>query len=231
VSSLRHLEARIGYRFEDQALLVRALTHRSQGAKNYERLEFLGDALLGFVIAETLYQKFDAADEGQLSRLRSRIVRKETLAEVARELNLGEHLLLGQGELKSGGFNRDSILSDALEAIIGGIYLESGHPIVAKLIATWFAPKIEALSLSQTQKDAKTRLQEFLQGKALPLPEYRVIDIQGKSHDQIFTVQCCGDSLTDDLVGTGSSRKIAEQNAAALALEKLAISKDEGGVT
>jgi len=221
VSTLKQLENRLGYRFEDQDLLTRALTHRSQGTKNYERLEFLGDAILGVVIAETLYHKFDVADEGQLSRLRSRIVRKETLAEVARELNLGEHLLLGLGELKSGGFNRDSILSDALEAIMGGIYLESGHGVVANLIETWFGQKIDALSLSQTQKDPKTRLQEFLQGKALPLPEYRVIDVQGKSHDQIFTVQCCGEELADDLIGKGSSRKIAEQNAAAAALERL----------
>ena len=130
---------------------------------------------------------------------------------------------MGLGELKSGGFKRDSILSDALEAIIGGIYLESGHLVVAERITVWFGTRIAALSLSQTQKDPKTRLQEYLQGKALELPEYRVIDVQGKSHDQIFTVQCCGAKLDDNLIGTGSSRKIAEQNAAATALERLQI--------
>ncbi len=219
--SLKQLESRLGYRFEDQDLLTRALTHRSQGARNYERLEFLGDALLGVVIAETLYRQFEAANEGQLSRLRARIVRKETLAKVARTLNLGDHLLLGLGELKSGGFNRDSILSDVLEAIIGGIYLESGHQVVAERIAVWFGSELESLSLSETQKDAKTRLQEHLQGKALELPEYKVINVEGKSHDQIFTVQCCGSELAPDLIGKGSSRKIAEQNAATAALKML----------
>lgn len=223
MSSRTQLESRLGYHFKDEELLTRALTHRSHGAKNYERLEFLGDAILDVVVSETLYQKFETASEGQLSRLRSKIVRKETLAEVARSLELGDCLLLGLGELKSGGFKRDSILSDALEAIIGGIYLESGHLVVAERIAVWFASRLEALSLSQTQKDPKTRLQEYLQGRSLELPEYRVIDVQGKSHDQIFTVQCCGSKLDDNLIGTGSSRKMAEQNAAATALERLQI--------
>ena len=223
MTSLKHLENRLGYVFEDQELLTRALTHRSFGARNYERLEFLGDAILGVVIAEVLFRKFETAKEGQLSRLRSKIVRKETLAKVARTLNLGEHLLLGLGERKSGGFKRDSILSDVLEAIIGSIYLESGHAVIADRITTWFASELEALSLSSTQKDPKTRLQEYFQSKALELPEYLVIDVEGKSHDQIFTVQCRGQELAADVIGKGPSRKIAEQNAAAAALKTLQI--------
>ena len=221
MNPLKHLERRLGYSFDDQSLLTRALTHRSQGARNYERLEFLGDALLGVVIAEILFKKFETANEGQLSRLRSKIVRKETLATVARTLNLGDHLILGQGELKSGGFNRDSILSDVLEAIIGGMYLEVGQDVVAERITHWFADELAALSLSQTQKDPKTRLQEYLQAKALAPPEYKVINVEGKSHDQIFTVQCCGSELAADLIGKGTSRKIAEQNAATAALKML----------
>ena len=217
------LQHRLGYEFADPDLLSRALTHRSHKDGNYERLEFLGDSILDFVIAEYLYHRFPDAREGQLSRLRARIVRRETLAEVAREFGLGDFLIMGSGELKSGGFERASILSDVLEAIIGGIYLEAGLKTVNERIISWFGPRLEALTLARSQKDPKSLLQEFLQSKKSGLPEYSIIGIEGKSHDQVFTVECKVALLEQPLIGVAASRRDAEQMAAQQALAGLGV--------
>jgi len=215
------LEKVLGYQFKQQTNLVMALTHRSAGSKHNERLEFLGDAVLGMVIAEKLYKLFPDVPEGNLTRLRSSIVKGDTLADVAREFDLGEYLILGSGELKSGGFRRSSILADAVEAIIGAVYLESGLEVVEPLILSWFADRIKKLDPNEHPKDDKTRLQEYLQGRKLPLPSYTVTEITGKSHDQDFVVECEVPKLPDVVVGKGKSRRKAEQQAARVALEKL----------
>lgn len=217
------LQQRLGYSFSDPDLLSRALTHRSHTGGNYERLEFLGDSILNFIIAEHLYHQFPAAREGQLSRLRARMVRRDTLADVAREFNLGDFLIMGSGELKSGGFERASILSDVLEAIIGGIYLEAGLAVVAERIVTWFESRLQILTLDKSQKDPKSLLQEFLQGKQCPLPEYSIIGVEGKSHDQIFTVECVVSLLAEPMLGVAASRRDAEQLAARQALTSLGV--------
>ena len=217
------LEHRLGYAFADPDLLARALTHRSHQDRNYERLEFLGDSILSFAIAEYLYHRFPEAREGQLSRLRARIVRRETLAEVAREFGLGDFLIMGSGELKSGGFERSSILSDVLEAIIGGIYLEAGVATVVERINSWFGPRLEALSLGRSQKDPKSLLQEYLQSKKSGLPEYSIMSIEGKSHDQVFTVECRVSLLAQPLVGVAANQRDAEQMAARQALAGLGV--------
>ena len=172
--NLAKLQRDLGYEFDDQLLLSQALTHRSFGSKNNERLEFLGDSIVNFVIGEALYRRFDTANEGQLSRLRAKMVRQSTLAEVARDLALGDHLIMGIGELKSGGFERDSILSDALEAIIGAIYLDANLGRVQQQILRWFESRIELLSLNKPLKDAKSRLQEYMQERQIELPIYDV---------------------------------------------------------
>lgn len=227
------LQYRLGYDFVDQDLLTRALTHRSHhvsnqpkgghGLGNYERLEFLGDSILGFIVAEYLYHRFHEAHEGQLSRLRARIVRRETLAEVARAFSLGDFLIMGSGELKSGGFERASILSDVLEAIIGGIYLEAGLDVARERVLLWFASELEALTLSQSQKDPKTLLQEFLQSRQRGLPTYSIVGVVGKSHDQTFTVECRIAKHDEVLQGIASSRRDAEQIAATKALDSLGV--------
>lgn len=220
------LQRKLGYSFNNEDLLRRALTHRSHSAENNERLEFLGDAILNFVIAETLYARFPTAREGQLSRLRARLVRRQTLAGLAREFDLGNHLIMGTGELKSGGFERDSILSDVLEAIIGAIYIDSNLPRVSKSIHDWFYTRLEALSLDKSQKDSKSKLQEFLQARQANLPEYVVIEVTGQSHDQRFTVECRSELLEVPVRGEGGSRRIAEQNAATVALTALGVDHD-----
>ena len=217
------LEHRLGYSFSDPGLLALALTHRSHQGGNYERLEFLGDAILSFVVAEYLYHRFPEAEEGQLSRLRARIVRRETLAEVARGFSLGDFLIMGAGELKSGGFERASILSDVLEAIIGGIYLEAGLETVVERVTAWFEPHLTALNLGRSQKDPKSLLQELLQSKKSGLPEYSVIAVEGKSHDQVFTVECRVSLLQQPLVGVAANRRDAEQMAASRALAGLGV--------
>jgi ribonuclease III len=171
VTAHNKLQQRLGYSFSDPELLNRALTHRSHTGRNYERLEFLGDSILNFIIAEHLFHQFPAAREGQLSRLRARMVRRDTLADIAREWKLGDFLIMGSGELKSGGFERASILSDVLEAIIGGIYLEAGMAVVAERIVAWFETRLQVLTLDRSQKDPKSLLQEYLQAKQCPLPE------------------------------------------------------------
>lgn len=223
---LEALERTLGYSFGNGELLERALTHRSHNSRNNERLEFLGDAILNFVIAEELFTRFTAAREGQLSRLRARLVRRQTLAEIAREMNIGDHLIMGSGELKSGGFDRDSILSDSMEAIIGAIYVDSGLDLVRSAILDWFYSRLEPLSLEKSQKDSKSRLQEFLQSRQANLPEYVVVDVSGKSHDQTFVVECRSELLEVPARGEGGSRRVAEQNAAAIALVRLGIDHD-----
>ena len=211
----------LGYTFANEANIVEALTHRSASKQHNERLEFLGDAILGMVIAKALYQRFPKQPEGKLTRMRSSLVKGDTLAEVAREFALGELLLLGPGELKSGGFRRDSILADAVEAIIGAIYLEAGMEKCETLVLDWFAPRLEALDPEAVSKDDKTRLQEYLQSNKHPLPLYEVTEIKGKSHDQTFYVECNVEGLKKAVVGKGNSRRRAEQKAAKQAFEKL----------
>ncbi len=213
--ALDDLVNRLGWQFQDPGLLETALTHRSAGSRNNERLEFLGDAVLGFVIAEWLYQAFTEVSEGQLSRLRASLVKGETLAGIARQLDLGDYLRLGSGELKSGGFRRDSILSDALEAVLGAIYLDGGFEACKAMIRTLFADRLGELSSLDEHKDPKTRLQEYLQSRKLVLPVYEVLGVSGKAHRQHFVVECRVDATGEHVVrGEGSSRRRAEQSAA-----------------
>ena len=211
----------LGYKFADRDNLTLALTHRSAAKLHNERLEFLGDAVLGMVIAKALFSRFPAQPEGKLTRMRASLVKGDTLAEVAREFELGDLLLLGPGELKSGGFRRNSILADAVEAIIGSIYLEAGLAVCEPLILNWFDSRLVALDPDTAPKDDKTRLQEYLQARKAPLPVYEVAEITGKSHDQTFFVECQVKGLSETLVGKGNSRRRAEQKAAKLAFERL----------
>ena len=222
--SLDELTRQLGYTFRDESLLVTALTHRSKSHANNERLEFLGDAILGFIVAEMLYSRFAKASEGQLSRFRSSLVKKDTLAKLARKFSLGDYLLLGVGELKSGGFRRDSILADAMEAIIGAMYLDGGIDNVRLFIAENLESRIEKLSLAGSDsKDPKTSLQEYLQARHLALPIYEVMTTTGDDHNQCFEVSCSIEGLEKPVIGTGSSRRRAEQSAARLALEQLGV--------
>jgi ribonuclease-3 len=202
-------------------LLIRALTHRSYSSDNYERLEFLGDSLLGFIIADAIYERFPGADEGQLTRLRASLVKQETLAELGREINLGAYLILGPGALKSGDHARDSILSDVIEAIIGAIYLDGGIRPCRKLVNRMFASRLVLCEPDSIFKDPKTRLQEFLQERSRELPEYSIIDVSGPPHKQSFKVQCKIVDIDQAFIGKGSSRRRAEQDAAKKALRAL----------
>ncbi len=224
MSNLERLQATLEYSFEDPSLLRLALTHRSRGARNYERLEFLGDSILGFVVADWLYHNYADLAEGKLSRMRSSLVRRETLAVVARSLNLSDHLILGEGELKSGGFNRDSILADTVESIIGALYLDSGFDRAHEFIHRNFEQQFKEISADATHKDPKSRLQEAMQKKGLSLPKYEIIDTSGAQHDQEFTVECRLDGVSLDGAPIVSqsrarSRRAAEQAAAAEALD------------
>ena len=224
-----HLELakRLGYTFHDAALLARALTHRSHSSQNYERLEFLGDSILGFVIADALYDRFPQLDEGDLTRLRATLVRRETLAQLARELNFGDYLELGSGELKSGGFDRDSILADTLEAVFGAVYkdrdLEAARAVVLRL----YLPLLDRIDPHSIRKDSKTRLQEFLQNKSIETPVYNVLEVSGKPHQQHFVVECRVPGLNEVIRGEGNSRRHAEQAAAARACEILDCDTDD----
>ena len=211
----------IDYQFKDDALLKQALTHRSASKKHNERLEFLGDAVLGLVIAQRVYEKFPDLPEGKLTRMRSNLVKGETLAKVARELDLGGLIKLGPGELKSGGHRRDSILADAVEAIIGAIYLDAGLESATATIDKLFAERITKLDPKVQIKDNKTQLQEYLQSRQMALPDYQVSNISGKDHAQTFTVICDVPALKLQQSGEGRSRRIAEQEAAKLVLEKI----------
>ena len=218
------LESRLGYSFQQQELLEQALTHRSFSSLNYERLEFLGDAVLNFSIAAALYERFAETTEGVLSRLRARLVKQEALAEVAREIDLGTHLVMGSGELKRAGFERDSTLADALEAVLGAIYLDGGMDAVSTSVATLFSERLERLSVADAGKDAKTRLQEYLQAEGESVPEYKLVKTRGKPPNEVFEVECHSSRFNQAIRSTGSSRKKAEQSAAAAALLELGVS-------
>ena len=209
--------ASLGYRFQQPELLEAALTHRSASARNNERLEFLGDALLSMVIAEYLFEHYAKASEGELSRLRASLVKGETLAELARGLKLGDWLRVGAGELKSGGFRRESILSDTLEAVFGAVYLDGGLAACRPLILRLYEDRLARLTSAGELKDPKTRLQEHLQARQHPLPVYNVLEIRGEPHAQSFTVECL--VAEAHAVATGSSRRKAEQEAARQMLE------------
>lgn len=210
-----------GYEFCDTGLLTQALTHRSAGNRNNERLEFLGDAVLGLVISDAIYARFTSASEGDLSRLRSRLVRKETLASVAKEHQLGDHIKLGQGELATGGHRRSSILADAVEAVLGAVYLDGGFNAAATVIERWFRERIEALPDADSLKDSKTRLQEYLQARQHPLPQYELVDTTGADHARTFYVRCSVNGLELVQDATGTSRRKAEQASAQKMLEAL----------
>ncbi len=219
----RWLREALGYQARDRALFRAALTHRSAAGPNNERLEFLGDAVLNLAIAERLYRAFPQATEGDLSRLRARVVSREPLAEVAASLNLGEVLQLGSGELKSGGFRRQSILADSLEAVLGAIFLDAGLSAVEGVIAALFAARITSLPDPATLKDPKTRLQEYLQAHSLTLPRYEVEQVEGQAHAQTFRVSCEVAALGRRVHGGGSSRRRAEQEAAQRMLSELGL--------
>lgn len=213
-----------GYQFRQKNLLEQALTHRSYSRQlNNERLEFLGDSILNLIISNHIYERFSAADEGDLSRIRASLVKEETLALVARQINLGDFIHLGGGELKSGGFRRASILSDALEALIGAIYLDSDYAQTEAAVLHLYQEQLQNIDADANLRDPKTRLQEHLQANKNSLPSYQVEQIFGKSHDQVFTVSCKLTDLDMQSNGKGSSRKKAEQQAAQKILDKLGI--------
>jgi ribonuclease III len=211
---IRWVRGRLGYEPRDPSLFVAALTHRSASNRNNERLEFLGDAVLNLVIAQHLYLAFPDASEGDLSRLRARVVSAEPLAEVAAAIGLGDELQLGSGELKTGGFRRQSILADAFEAVCGALFLDGGLGAAEDVIRRLFEPKIAILPAPETLKDAKTRLQEYLQSRGYSLPRYTVDRIEGEAHAQTFHVACDVPDLGRRSQGSGSSRRRAEQDAA-----------------
>lgn len=212
---------KIDYRFDDPHLFDQALTHRSFGAANNERLEFLGDAVLGMVISDILYGRFPQASEGELSQLRASLVKGTVLAQVARELGLGECIHLGDGELKTGGSKRASILANTFEALIGALYIDAGLKVCREKVECWFAGRLSALSLDEPGKDAKTRLQEHLQKIGRPLPVYELLECSGEAHQRTFTVRCRLRDSACQNVGSGSSRKRAEQIAAGALLAQI----------
>jgi ribonuclease-3 len=214
ISEAGSLDQKLGYVFRKPELLLRALTHRSYSQENNERLEFLGDGVLGCIMAKHLYGRYPQLSEGDLSRLRSSLVREETLALLARQLGLGEQLRLGEGELKSGGSCRPSMLADALEALFGAVFLDGGFESAEKAVLNVFVPCLEQMELHLPGKDAKTQLQEYLQGQHVQLPKYTVIATQGAAHAQTFRVECAIPALNISAVGEGSSRRNAEQQAA-----------------
>jgi ribonuclease III len=220
-TAVEWLRDSFGYECRDPALLEAALTHRSAGGPHNERLEFLGDAVLNCVIAMLVFREFGAADEGDLSRFRSSLVSGEALAVIAAEVGVGDQLRLGSGELKSGGFRRKSILADTLEAILGAIYLDGGFDAAAKTIERLFVSRLDRLPSAAELKDPKTRLQEALQARGLPLPTYSVESVSGEAHSQMFQVSCSVDVLGLKTLAAGGSRRRAEQAAAQLMLEGL----------
>jgi ribonuclease-3 len=223
-AELKRLERRIGYTFSDFSLLQQALTHRSALGNHNERLEFLGDSILSYAISTDLYTRFPKVDEGDLSRMRATLVCGKMLAEIGREFQLGDCLILGPGELKSGGFRRDSIIADGVEAIIGAAFLDSDIVTVKKLILKWFDSRLNTIEPGISQKDPKTRLQEHLQSRKQPLPIYEVLEIKGEAHNQRFTMSCSIDGLKS-VQGQGTSRRKAEQIAAGKMLETLSGAK------
>lgn len=202
------------YDFKDPKFLKMALTHRSKGGEHNERLEFLGDAVVNFVIAEILYQQFPRATEGELSRWRASLVNRDALAGLAKDFDLGRYIFLGPGELRSGGHERSSILSCTMEAVIGAVYLDGGFEAARARIVDWYEVLLQSLSSASSHKDPKTLLQEYLQSRRLALPVYKVDEIAGEAHQQTFTVSCHVDGLTEFTLGKGTSRRRGEQEAA-----------------
>ena len=216
------LERLIGHDFSNKALLTQALTHRSFGSTNNERLEFLGDGVLNFIVASQLYLKFPKLDEGDLSRLRAHLVKEPTLGEIALTLNIGDALKLGEGELKSGGWRRPSVLADALEAMIGAVFLDAGFAAAEAVVIKLFTPLIEKIDPKAIDKDPKSLLQEYLQSKKIDVPTYEVLAIEGEAHCQTFRVECRVAKFNIVTQGEGTSRRAAEQQAAELANQEIA---------
>ena len=221
MNALPVLQTRISYSFTQPELLQQALTHRSFSASNNERLEFLGDSVLNFIIAHQLFNLFPNLPEGDLSRLRAKLVKEASLAEIATDLHLGDALKLGEGELKSAGWRRPSSLADALEAIVGAVYLDGGFDAAQKVVALLYRDKLSIIDPKAIDKDAKSQLQEYLQSKKMDLPEYQVVSIEGEAHAQTFTVQCFIKKLKLTTTGVGTSRRVAEQQAAKLAMDNI----------
>lgn len=218
MASTATLETALDYHFQDASLLEQALTHRSHGARHNERLEFLGDSVLNFVVAAMLYNRFAKIDEGDLSRLRANLVKQSALADIAQRLSLSQYLRLGEGELKSGGFRRPSILADTLEAIFGAIFLDAGFDAAQQTIAKLYMPILQGVDPKTLGKDPKTLLQELLQGRKLDLPAYTVVATHGAAHSQMFDVECSIPALNIKVLAAGSSRRAAEQLAATQAI-------------
>ena len=217
--NLQLLQSRLGYTFQDAALLQQALTHRSHSSLHNERLEFLGDSILNCVVASVLYERFSALDEGDLSRLRANLVKQQALYEIAQKLELSQFLRLGEGELKSGGFRRPSILADTLEALLGAIFLDAGFNAARDVIRAFYIPILDTVDPRTLGKDAKTLLQEFLQSKKISLPTYNVVATHGAAHSQEFEIECLVPKLNIQVFGRGGSRRAGEQAAARLAID------------
>ncbi len=217
--SLKSLQERLGHSFNDASLLQQALTHRSHSGIHNERLEFLGDSVLNCVVASILYERYSGIDEGDLSRLRANLVKQQSLYEIAQRLDLSLCLRLGEGELKSGGFRRPSILADTLEALLGAIFLDAGFDAVRLVIRAFYIPLLDSVDPQTLGKDAKTLLQEYLQSKKIPLPQYNVVATHGAAHNQDFEIECLVPKLAIQVYGRGASRRAGEQAAAKLALE------------
>lgn len=224
-ATLRQLGDKLGYEFRDLSLLQMALTHRSFGRVNNERLEFLGDSLLNFCIAEKLYRDHPHLSEGGLSRLRANLVNGEVLAVLAKKLTIGDYLRLGPGEVKSGGLQRKSILANTMEAIIGAVFLDGGIDICRQRILHWFIEQLQLTSVQGVKKDPKTSLQEFLQAKKYPLPQYTVLSVEGREQNQVFKIECRVPGLVESVIGQGSNRRYAEQDAAERFLSLLRVSR------
>lgn len=217
------LQKQINYSFKNIDLLIHALTHHSANKIHNERLEYLGDSILSYVIAEALFERFPKVDEGDLSQMRSSLVCGETLAKMGQNFNIGDSMILGPGELKSGGHRRESIISDAVEAIIGAIYLDSDIQTIKQLILAWYQTRLVQIQPGIKQKDSKTRLQEYLQGQRQNRPVYLIVEVIGDDHDQEFVVQCKLENDDNQYLGRGVNRRKAEQAAAQMAIDKLGI--------
>lgn len=220
-TSKKALIARLGYSFKDESLVDLALSHRSVGAKNNERLEFLGDSIVNFLMAKALFEKFPNCREGELSQMRAQLVKGKTLAKIAREFGVGEFLILGPGEMKSGGHRRESILADSVEALIGAIFLDGGMAACETHVMTWYRSRLQEISPQGGIKDAKTLLQEWLQARKKPLPVYHLCQTHGSDHQQSFQVECEIQHLQQRFSGEGSAIRVAEQASAQRALDVL----------
>lgn len=218
---MNRLSKVINYRFNKADLLELALSHRSVGKYNNERLEFLGDSIVNFIIAQALFNKEEHATEGDLSRMRASLVKGDTLAEIAKEFQLGDYLKLGQGEIKSGGHKRASILAGALESLIGAIYLDSDFETCQQIVLAWFKERLKSTVTETIVKDPKTQLQEYLQAMKVDVPEYKLINTAGAAHKQLFYVECIIERLKKSVTAEGLSRRKAEQNAAQTMMKEL----------